>query len=403
MKKKYLGLVVAGVMTVALTACGNSQPAQEETPAQETQADTQETQESEQTQIANPWRECTEEEASAAVPNCFSAPEGATNVKWSIMENNLEDYALSPMVQMQFDLDGMSFTAREQGTTGEEYTDISGMYYDWALTDDATLANWADGNMPAKVSVYVGDSESVQKCEWFDIETGYSYFVGVSAKDLDGFDIQAIAEQMYDYNKSEAAKIPDDASIILDPASINADENSITAIKSITDANVPSIDITGCDTFTNIIDKKLEKGMGYANVTLDGTDVLLVCSMAYDNLDGNMAAIDAVVFGYDKNGAPFEIGKVCSGGTAYPLTVVDGKLFAGSNHWICKYALTDDKLMIMEDASVVYDEAGNGTYFYESEDGGDYSNFDQAEAQKIYDKLYDEMSKGEIVNFTVVE
>ena len=209
MKKKYLGIVVAGVMTVALTACGTSQPAQEETPAQETQAETSEAQEAQETQVANPWRECTEEEASAAVPNCFSAPEGATNVKWSIMENNLEEYALSPMVQMQFDLDGMSFTAREQGTTGEEYTDISGMYYDWALTDDATLANWADGNMPAKVSVYVGDSESVQKCEWFDIETGYSYFVGVTAKDLDGFDIQAIAEQMYAPDKQESAKIPD--------------------------------------------------------------------------------------------------------------------------------------------------------------------------------------------------
>ena len=388
---------MAGIMTVALTACGGSKPAQEETAPAET---TETTQEAETTQIANPWRDCTEEEAYAFTPNGFSAPEGATNVQWSIMDNDPSEYALGPLVQMKFDLDDMTFTAREQATSGEEVTDISGMHYDWTVTDDATLANWAGGQMPAKISAYVGDSESAQLCKWFDIETGYSYSVGVSAKDLDGFDIQAIAEQIYDPAKQVGANIPDDE---MDATSINAAENSIPAIKSMTDANVASIDITGCDTFTNIIDKKLEKGMGYANVTLDGIDVLLVCSMAYDNLDGNMAAIDAVVFGYDKNGVPFEIGKVCSGGTAYPLTVADGKLFTGSNHWICKYALTDDKLMIMEDSSVVYDEAGNGTYFYESEDAGNYENFDPADAEKIHQQLYDEMSKGEIINFSVVE
>ncbi len=398
MKKKTLGLVLAGVLTFALTACSGSQPAAEEATTETTQA-TEAADETANVQIANPWRDCTEEEASAVVANCFSAPEGATNVKWSIMENDPSEYALSPLVQLQFDYNGTTITAREQGTTGEEYTDISGMYYDWTVVDDATLANWADGNMPAKISAYAGDNEMAHKCEWFDIETGYSYCVSATAKDLDGLDIQAIAEQMYDYNKTDAAMIPDD----FDPASINSAESSIAAIKNITDANVASIDITGCDSFTQIIDKKLEKGMGYANATLDGTDVLLVCPMAYDNMDGNMAAIDADIFMYNKDGAPVEVGKVCSGGTAYPLTIVDGKLLTGSNHWICKYALTDGKLMIMEDASVVYDSEGNGTYFYDSEDGGDYSKVESAEAEKILDKLFEEMGKGEVVNFTVVE
>ena len=163
----------------------------------------------------------------------------------------------------------------------------------------------------------------------------------------------------------------------------------------------PSIDITDCDTFTQIVDQKLENGMGYANVTVTGTDLLLVSSATYDDLEGRMAAIDATAFEY-KDGVVVEIGALCSGGTAYPFTMNNGYLYSGSNHWICKYAVANDKLSIMEKAGVIYDENGNGTYFYESDDGGDYSNMDSAEAEKIYNELIDEMMNGEIVNFQPV-
>ena len=33
---------------------------------------------------------------------------------------------------------------------------------------------------------------------WYDIEIGIAYSLSVGAKDLDGFDLQAVAEQMYD-------------------------------------------------------------------------------------------------------------------------------------------------------------------------------------------------------------
>ena len=118
----------------------------------------------------------------------------------------------------------------------------------------------------------------------------------------------------------------------------------------------------------------------------------------FDDLEGGYNAIDAAVFEY-KDGVPFEVGKICSGGTAYPISVNNGYLYTGSNHWICKYAMADDKLMIMEKASVEYDTDGNGTYHYESEDGGDYSYIDSAEAEKIFDDLISEMFEGEIVLF----
>ncbi|WP_292213581.1 hypothetical protein [Butyrivibrio sp.] len=33
---------------------------------------------------------------------------------------------------------------------------------------------------------------------WYDVEIGISYSLSTQDKDLDGFDIQAVAEQMYD-------------------------------------------------------------------------------------------------------------------------------------------------------------------------------------------------------------
>ena len=67
---------------------------------------------------------------SQFVANSFSAPEGATNVEWSV--NTSGD---SPLVQLTFDLDDLSFTAREQ-VTGDVNLDISGMYDEWDAEDD---------------------------------------------------------------------------------------------------------------------------------------------------------------------------------------------------------------------------------------------------------------------------
>ena len=147
--------------------------------------------------------------------------------------------------------------------------------------------------------------------------------------------------------------------------------------------DAPSIDISGCDTFTQIVDKKLTDGMGYANEKIGDTDALLVCSWAYDNLDGNMAAIDAAVFVY-KDGAPHEAGKVCCGGTAYPLAINDDNLYVGSNHWIYKYTIKDDTLVINEKAFVEYDSEGNPTY------------------EGRFEELFGELSEAKVINFDVV-
>ena len=172
-------------------------------------------------------------------------------------------------------------------------------------------------------------------------------------------------------------------------------------LAQIADEYAPNIDISGCDTFTQIVDKKLTEGMGYANDRIGNEDVLLVCTQTYDNLDGNMASIDAAVFMY-RDGAPFEAGRVCSGGTAYPLAIKDGILYAGSNHWVCKYTIKDDKLVIIEKAAVVYDENGEGTYYCETAEDGQTGPDGAAKPQEKFDAMFDELFGADIVNFSVV-
>ena len=401
MKKKTIALMLVIVMAAGLAGCAGKAEEQSAAPA-ETQTDETESSapgEGEaQNGMGNPWRDCTEEEAYQYGPNGFSAPEGATDVHWSMMEAADKTALPGTMIQMDFTLDGVEMCAREQAVPGEEIVDISGMYYEWTVEDEGILANWAGGCMPFKSYRYVGDEGYADVILWFDIETGYAYSLSAVAPDLDGFDIQAVAEAIYDPDKQIGANMPDEEDLSGQAAD---DENSNEAINGYAEETAPSIDITGCDTFTQIVDKKLSDGMGYANVTIGDTDVLLVSSGTFDNLEGAFNAIDAAVFEY-KDAAPFEIGKVCSGGTAYPLSVNNGYLYTGSNHWICKYAIADDKLMIMEKAAVSYDTDGNGTYSYESDDGGDYSDMDPAEAEKIFDDLVNEMMEGEVVEFSTV-
>ena len=174
-----------------------------------------------------------------------------------------------------------------------------------------------------------------------------------------------------------------------------ASEASDSTLKKNAEENAPDIDVSDCDTFTQIIDKKLSDGMGYANEKIGDTEVFLVSSGTYDNLDGNVASIDAAVFEY-KDDEIIELGKVCAGGTAYPLAIKDGSLYVGSNHWGIKYTIKDDALIIMEKSYVEYDADGNEKYFYESSDNS------SADAESKFHDFYDGFTTETIINFQPV-
>lgn len=347
------------------------------------------------TGMANPWWDCTEEEADQYMSNGFTAPEGATDVAWSLMNPDRDDpeKAIDTLVQMVFTLDGNEYTAREQAV-GDNYRDISGMYYEWQETSDVKLANWAGGQMTGMAFSYTSSDESAKLCTWYDVETGYAYSLGTIGKDLSNVDIVKVAESIYDPEKQFGA----DAPLVPEEAPYEASDE---VLKEISEESAPAIDITGCDTFTQIVDTKLSKGMGYANEKIGDEDVLLVSSGVYDNLDGNMAAIDATVFIY-KDGKVEEAGKVCCGGTAYPLAIKDDLLYTASNHWVVAYALADGNLKIVKRAAVEYNEKGYEAYYYEAEDDKDFENADQVEAEKRFGAMYGEMEEGKIVNFQPV-
>ncbi len=187
--KKVLCLMMAAVLLLCLTACAKKPAAQEAATGTEAMTGTE-------AALPNPWRDITEAEVDALCIKSFKVPEGAENVRWSAMEAAKGESGVpGALVQLNFDLYGNSFTAREQ-VTGDEAADLSGMYYEWSGQREETMENWADGNMKAQLFRFVGESGYVDLCTWYDVEAGVSYSLGVAAADLDGFDILAVADQL---------------------------------------------------------------------------------------------------------------------------------------------------------------------------------------------------------------
>ena len=150
--------------------------------------------------MPDPWREITAEEA-AKYPRMFKAPDDAKNVVWRILDSAADaKTGAEPLIELDFDIEdefgSQHFDARYQYGVPES-EDISGMYYDWTVTDEGKLSNWGMGNMDAKFYRFVSDEEMADLCTWYDIEIGISYCLSTTAPDLDGFDIQGYVEAMY--------------------------------------------------------------------------------------------------------------------------------------------------------------------------------------------------------------
>ncbi len=161
----------------------------------------------------------------------------------------------------------------------------------------------------------------------------------------------------------------------------------------------PATDISGCDTFTQIVDK-LEDGRGYANVTIGDADALLISSGTYEWEAGKNAAIDAEIYIY-KDEKPTYLGTVAAGGTAYPLSVKDGDLYVGGNHLMSKYLIDTGVLNELEEAYVIYDTDGNGTYYYKT-CNSQFEDYDSETAKSRFDELFAESEGAEVIEFQPV-
>lgn len=160
------------------------------------------------------------------------------------------------------------------------------------------------------------------------------------------------------------------------------------------------LDIAGCDSFAQIVDK-LQAGQGYAHATIDGEEVLLVTGHTFDNA-GQMASIAADIY-HCEGGVPAYMGSVTSGGTAYPLAIADGKLYACGNHCAHKYTARNGSLMLDMKAHVIYHAGGEPEYFVASEVRDLATGPDgRVEDDSCLSAIYDECRQGEIIAFKAV-
>ena len=87
-------------------------------------------------------------------------------------------------------------------------------------------------------------------------------------------------------------------------------------------------------------------------------DALLVAESVFDNLDGTLAAVEATVYGFDKDGDIKEYGPVASGGSANPLAAKDGELFCAHHRYIDKLHIDEASSKMITEESDDFEEYG---------------------------------------------
>ena len=240
-----------------------------------------------------------------------------------------------------------------------------------------------------------GDGPEVRGCTLYNLESNSTEMVVQYGYKYDGY---ANAENPWfkTWDLSEWESITEDE---YNEGVKNLESKKGLEMKPLSDiapVDFSKVDLSKYDTFTQLVND-LKPGMGYANVTLDGTDALLVSSGCY-NWDGVDAAIDSSVFIYQDGKVVF-LGTVQSSGTANPLAIADGKLFTAGHHYVRKSTITDGKLVVMEEATETFDENGNASYTFGSDDGGGYYS---VEDDTLLQQMFEEEMKAEVVSFQKV-
>lgn len=186
MKKQIvIAFMVMALGASTLVGC-NSKSTPENSSANQTE-------ESADTEMANPWTETDKDGIAKATGFDMTAPKGATDVTYSYMSKD-------GLAQMSYKLDGSEWTYRMQ--MADKATDISGITMKWTKE--------TEGEVSSKDATYYeysagGDSsdKSVQLVTWYDMVAGVTYSLSVTGDDLNGLDLQAYAEDLYEPLQSE--------------------------------------------------------------------------------------------------------------------------------------------------------------------------------------------------------
>lgn len=134
-----------------------------------------------------------EAKAREVYKNVFRVPKGAENVKWDILNSSTEGGA--PVLKFDFDLDGKTFLAREELTESNAYA-LTEQSYEWTAIEPFSFTDKSGNTLSGESYRYIGENEYADLCIWYDLESGMCYSVFVRAESLDGFDLQAIVEEI---------------------------------------------------------------------------------------------------------------------------------------------------------------------------------------------------------------
>lgn len=151
----------------------------------------------------------------------------------------------------------------------------------------------------------------------------------------------------------------------------------------------------------------LEKGQGYAYVTLEGYEgqALLVADQTYE-FEGSMAAMTASVY-LEQNGTVRFSSAVGGQGTAYPIRWRNGIVYTAGGHEVCSYFISEETQAVMVKDSVMesIDDAGTASYIGFLREKNDF-NHDEAvdtDADEIFRDKMKEYDDAPVVCFTVAE
>lgn len=375
-----LPVMIAGMMM--LTSCGSSagEPVSDagETAASEVLESLDEKKEetaatestggedSGNTRLANPWKDnVSADDVYDLVNAYFIVPLGATNEVYRIMESD-------KLAEMDFERDGLKFTARMKPASAFE--DISGMNYEW--TADEPDDNIGDESRARR---FISDEETVDSLLWYDKTSGMMFSLSTSDKDLDGFDITAIASEMYQPETEEFMP----GSFVEEAAG----KNNFTSYDEVL--------------------SYLKTGNGYAYFELEGYDgkLLAVAEKIYDDKEGHKVASEATFYG-DFNGTVKFVGNAFSGGEAYPLKCDKTAVYdARDNAYESEFMGPQGDALIVKDYIIEdTDEQGNVTYSgfrrAENTSEGDDLPKDPAEAGKVFSSLMEEYGRKPVMEFT---
>lgn len=175
--KKILAVILTLTIIFTLCACGKKEDTDEKAVG-----------------MANPWRACEKSEISEEFYLYMEIPEDAKDVVYQ-MNDTIH------MGEAKYTSDGTDFVYRVQYTP--ELQDISGMYCKWDLEENGNMMANVDefyenyqGNETKTMCKSDSDGDA-QVINWYDPVFGRTMCLIAESKDLNGFDIQALAEQMY--------------------------------------------------------------------------------------------------------------------------------------------------------------------------------------------------------------